>query len=155
MCETRTLFARHGVRCTRQRVLLYNTLAASRRHLTVEELHAQVNRAVEGLSLSTVYNTMEALCDCGLCHKLPANGRGARYDADLREHMHIITGDGRVVDVPEELGIELLNALPRSVLTEVERRTGVRIRRVSIELLGESIESENTGAKHAVRREQG
>ncbi len=142
MCETRTLFARHGLRCTRQRVLLFDSLAESHEHPTAEELFGVVRAKIDGLSLATVYNTLEAFCNVGLCRKLPSCG-GARYDADLREHMHITTTDGGVRDVPEELGVQLLNSLPRSILNEVERRTGVRIRRVSIDLLGEPVTSEN------------
>lgn len=141
MCETRTLFARHGLRCTRQRVLLYETLAAINRHPTAEELHSLVKDR-EGLSLATIYNTLEAFCRSGLCRKIPSCG-GARYDADLREHLHITTTDGEVRDVPEQLGVELLNSLPRSVLTEIERRTGVRIRRISIDIVGDPATSEN------------
>lgn len=142
MCDTKTVFARHGLRCTRQRLFLYDALVNTASHPTAEELYAQVRTQIDGLSLATVYNTLEAFCRAGLCRKLPSCG-GARYDADPREHMHITTTDGGVRDVPEELGVQLLNSLPRSVLNEVERRTGVRIRRVSIDLLGEPVTSEN------------
>lgn len=142
MCDTKTLFARHGLRCTRQRILLFDALAETQKHPTAEELHALARTHIDGLSLATVYNTLEAFCNAGLCRKLPSCG-GARYDADLREHLHITTTDGGLRDVPEELGVQLLNSLPRSILNEVERRTGVRIRRVSIDLLGDPVTSEN------------
>lgn len=142
MCDTRMLFARHGLRCTRQRVLLYDALAQTERHPTAEELYSIAKCDVPGLSMATVYNTLEAFCSAGLCRKLPSCG-GARYDADLREHLHIATTDGNVRDVPESLGVQLLNSLPRSVLGEVERRTGVKIRRISIELHGDPVTSEN------------
>jgi len=147
MCDTRTLFARHGIRCTRQRLLLYTALMRADRHPTAEELHAQVKERSCGLSLATVYNALEVFQQKGLCHRLPARGGGVRYDADLREHLHITTDDGSIRDVPEDLGVELLDAIPRSALREVERRTGVRISRITIELHGKPAASENTSSK--------
>lgn len=143
MCDTRTLFARHGLRCTKQRLYLYDALAAAENHPTAEELHAAVAGQIDGLSMATVYNTLEAFCRSGLCRKMLVGCRGARYDADLREHLHIMTTDGGICDVPENLGVELLNALPRNVITDIERRTGVKVRRVSINLHGEATMSEN------------
>lgn len=102
-----------------------------------------VRARCECISLSTVYNTLEAFCRCGMCRRLPTAEGGARYDADLREHLHITMTDGVVRDVPGPLGEALLGALPRSVLAEIEHRAGVHISRVSIELLAEPAASEN------------
>lgn len=132
--EVRTLFARHALRCTRQRVDVYRALAATDQHPTAEELFWQVRQQEQGLSLATVYNALEAFCTHGLCRKLPVNGCGARFDADLRNHPHVVTSDGRVVDVPPDLGARLLDAIPRSLLSEVEQRVGGSIQRVRLEL---------------------
>jgi len=142
MCDTNTLFARMGLRCTKQRAEIYDALAATTAHPTAEELYWMVRdrRPDLGLSLATVYNTLEALCSASLCRKLPPSGGdgGARYDADLHEHLHVSTDDGRVIDVPDDLGAKLMDSVPRELLEAVERRMGVRITSVRISLDAES-----------------
>jgi len=133
MCDTKTRFARHGVRCTKQRLELYKALAAAENHPTAEELHDVVNGRAGSMSLATVYNTLETFCRQGLCRKLPMCCGKARYDANLSEHLHLITSDGRIQDVPEDLGARIVDALPKQLVRDVERRMGVRIGRVDID----------------------
>jgi len=141
MCDTRTLFARKGLRCTRQRAEIFDTLAASTSHPTAEELFWLVRerRPAFGLSLATVYNTLEALCAATMCRKLPptTSEGGARYDADLHEHLHLATDDGRVLDVPDDLGAKLIESIPQSLLDSIENRMGVRVTAVRISLCAE------------------
>lgn len=142
MCETRTLFARKGLRCTKQRAEIFDALAQTASHPTAEELYWLVKqrRPDLGLSLATVYNTLEALCAASMCRKLPPSSTegGARYDADLHEHLHIATDDGKVLDVPDDLGVKLIESVPRALLDAVEQRMGVRITSVRIDLSAES-----------------
>jgi len=137
VCDTRTLFARHGIRCTKQRRELYNALARSKKHPTAEELYDVVKNLNGGMSLTTVYNTLETFCERALCRRIPTCDGKARYDADLRHHLHVTTTDGQVRDVPEDLGARLLESLPRSVLAEIEQRMGVVIQRVGVEFVAE------------------
>src|SRR5688572_10620027 len=58
---TRELFAQHGLRCTRQRQTLFETLRACRCHPTAEELYRMLPCS-GGMSRATVYNTLETLC---------------------------------------------------------------------------------------------
>lgn len=138
MGDTRTLFVRHGLRCTKQRAEIFEALAECHSHPTAEELFWLVRerRPQLGLSLATVYNTLEALCAASLCRKLPPSPgeAGARFDADLHEHLHLTMPDGRVLDVPDDLGAKLIESIPRPLLDAVERRMGVRINGVRINL---------------------
>lgn len=143
MCEVRALFNRHGLRCTERRLLIYKRLAASDTHPTAEELHDQVRPLCRCVSLATVYNALDAFCRVGLCRRIPCCGCGARYDADLRDHIHITSADGAVHDLPDHLHDDILASLRDGAIGEIERTTGVRIRRVSIELEGEPTRSEN------------
>ncbi len=125
------------MRCTRQRVAIYERLRASMSHPTAEELFEQVRGECDGLSLATVYNTLEALCDAGLCRKLTFNCGCARYDAELQPHLHLLNDDtGEIHDVPRDLSERLLARLPEDLLRDVEERLGVRIDRVSLHLHG-------------------
>ncbi len=136
---SRELFRRHGLRCTKQRQVIYSALKATTAHPTAEELLGLVRSGEPGLSLATVYNTLEALTVCGLARRLPSNsGNGpCRYDADVSQHIHITTSDGRVLDVPEDIAARLPAPLPADLSEELERRLGVRITGVHVELLGE------------------
>lgn len=140
-----TLFANRGLRCTKQRKALYRALANSRAHPTADELH-QLVRAQEGegerargISLATVYNTLEAFCQSGLAQKLSGAGANgsARYDAVRGDHLHMrCQRTGRVEDVPAELSRRVLDRIPSGVLRELERELGFKIDQVQIELVG-------------------
>ncbi len=138
-CEsTERLFARHGVRCTRQRRLVYESLCSCRTHPTAEEIFQLVQPAVDRVSLATVYNSLEVLCGVGLVQKIPMSNGCCRFDADTSTHMHIRFRDtAEIVDVPDELevGDRIMELLPKEMLREIERRFGVRVDGVSIQLL--------------------
>lgn len=137
--DTRMIFRERGLRCTRQREAIFRVLEASRSHPSAEELFEQVRGDCPRLSLATVYNTLDVLCEAGLCLKLPVKGGSVRYDADLHPHLHVVDEEtGQFVDVPEDLGKKLLAHLPTKLLAAVEQRLGMRISHVSLELFGRS-----------------
>lgn len=135
--RTRCLFEKAGLRFTRQREVLYETLAATKSHPTADELFHSVRSVESGLSLATVYNTLEAFIEAGLVRRIPcAVGSGAcRFDADTTHHVHLATSDGRVHDVPEDLSRRLLSGIPQEIVADLERRLGVRIDGMSVQLL--------------------
>ena len=136
MDATRELFAQHNLRCTSQRLALYEALHVCKTHPTAEELFGQVKPRMDSLSLATVYNTLDALCDAGLAKKLPTPRGTCRYDADMSEHLHIRFQDsGEIQDVPERLGSRLLQRLPQSVLREIEQELGVTIDGINVQFL--------------------
>jgi Fur family transcriptional regulator, iron response regulator len=140
MVNVRAIFDEHQLRCTRQREQVYLALMSTNAHPTAEELFQLVAAASEGedagLSLATVYNALEAFTACGLVRRIPCpSGSGAcRFDADTSDHVHVATEDGRLVDVPPDLSERLLATLPPEVLAELERRMGVRVRGVSLQV---------------------
>jgi len=93
-------FHDHGLRCTRQRELIYSALSHTTAHPTAEDLHRTVRHDEPGLSLATVYNTLDTFVDRGLCRKIPsAAGNGpSRYDADTHAHAHVILDDGTTLN---------------------------------------------------------
>lgn len=133
----RELFRGKGLRHTRQRELVYSALASTMSHPTADEIYQMVRAKDEGLSLATVYNTLDALVDCGLCRKLPTSmGAGpCRYDADVSPHVHVSTRDGRMLDVPIELSRRLYAGLDRNVVNEIETRLGVPLGDLSIQVV--------------------
>ena len=140
MSEASDIFVRHGLRRTRQRERLYEALAASTAHPTAEELYEQVRRDTPGLSLATVYNTLEAFCRVGLCLRLPsASGSGpCRFDAETAARVHVSLDDGRVLDAPMDISERMLASLSREDIRELEGRLGVRVGQVRVQLLARS-----------------
>ena len=142
----REIFRERSLRHTRQREVVYSALAATKAHPTADELYHSVCRShctaaiaattpESDLSLATVYNTLDALCDAGLAHRLPSISGPCRFDADTKSHAHLLAADGQVVDIPEDLSQRLLGALPQSALDELAQRMGVTIDRVTLQVV--------------------
>lgn len=152
MDDIRQAFRDAGLRHTRQREAVYAALAATDAHPTAEELHELVKLDEPGLSLATIYNSLEALSDAGLCRKLPCNGGPTRFDADLSDHVHVVLPDGRVLDLPPELAREILAAVPAGLKSSLETRTGVSMCGLGVQLVafthGESRELALPGAEN-------
>lgn len=131
--RARAIFRGCGVRCTRQRELVYAALAATDTHPTVEDLLLRVRAADPGISQATVYNTLDTLVACGLAHRLPSRSAGGpcRYDADVSPHVHLTLPDGRVIDAPQAVSDSILEALKSSGMDgtgiDAERIRGVHI----------------------------
>lgn len=136
METTRELFSSHKIRCTSQRKAIYEGLCRHGHHPTAEELFHSVCPRTARLSLATVYNTLEALCGAGLARKLPTDHGTSRYDSDTSDHVHILyREDDAIRDVPQDLCREAMAELRASVVADIERRMGVQVDGVTVQLL--------------------
>lgn len=135
--QIRALFRDRDLRFTKQREVVYRALAGTKSHPTAEELFALAGGREYGISLATVYNTLEAFTASGLARRIPSpSGNGAcRFDADTRPHVHVRMPDGRLADVPAEIGSALLKGLPAGALDAAAESLGVEIEGVEIELV--------------------
>lgn len=128
--DIRDLLRDHGLRVTRQREELYAALAATKAHPSADELYGMVRDRHQGLSLATVYNTLEVFVEAGLCQRIHASG-ATRYDATTRNHGHVQTADGRVIDLPEDLSRNIQKAVGPAVIRRIEQELGVRVSSIS------------------------
>lgn len=140
--DHRALFAAHGLRCTRQRQVVYAALAGTREHPTAEAIYETVRTAANepdsGISLATVYNTLETLSQRGLCRKLATPGGPTRFDAITDEHAHVVAPDGSMVDLPDDLSHRVMAGVrDPELIAEIEKRLGVKVGRISIHLAAE------------------
>ena len=102
----------HGHRYTDQRAAVFRLVARSRVHPTAEDVFLGVRIEVPGISLATVYKSLETLVGCGLAKKLNLDDGSARFCGRLEPHHHArCLVCGGVSDVPGELGDSEVAAL--------------------------------------------
>lgn len=136
MTSTRDIFTRHGLRCTPQRLAIYEALCSTTAHPTAEALYHQVQSMTDSVSLATVYNTLDALSEAGLIQKIPSDSGCCRYDANIDEHLHVQMAEtGEIRDVPQALSNELLESIPPAVIERIERATGACIESINVQLV--------------------
>ena len=102
----------NGRRYTDQRAAVFRLVARSRVHPTAEDVFLGIRSEVLGISLATVYKSLETLVSCGLAKKLnPADG-SARFCGRTEPHHHArCLACGGVSDVAGELGDSEIAAL--------------------------------------------
>jgi Fur family iron response transcriptional regulator len=93
-----------GLRPTRQRVLLgWILFAKGPRHVTAEALYEEARRADVGLSLATVYNTLNQFTESGLLRQVLVAAGKAYFDTNTDEHHHFtVEGEDTMFDLPGE-----------------------------------------------------
>jgi Fe2+ or Zn2+ uptake regulation protein len=79
-----------GQRVTPQRLAVASVIGELDRHATVETLFGAVRARIPGVSLPTVYATLELLEELGLVRKVGAGGGSMVYDARTDEHHHLV-----------------------------------------------------------------
>lgn len=114
--ELREALAAAGMRVTSQRVVLHRALRELDRHVTAEELLAAASDRLPGLSMPTVYATLDLLERLGLVRRVAGTGGATLYDAGTAAHEHLVCRRcGAVVDVPGSADLRaLLRAAERA-----------------------------------------
>jgi Fur family transcriptional regulator, peroxide stress response regulator len=129
-----------GLRCTPQRLAVYDHLTRAAHHPTAEEVYHAVRSAIPQISLATVYKALEALVAAGMAAKLTAGpGTGdtsARYDArrDLHYHFRCLR-TGAVHDLSTRFDPELIDKLDPHLLDDLSRQ-GFQVTGYRLELVG-------------------
>lgn len=107
-----------GVRLTRQRCAVLQTVLDAHDHPTAALIYERTKPGVPGLSLATVYNTLETLHEAGLINRLHVDNASSRYCKNLVPHVHLInesTGEVTDIHLKEGLSIEDVFELPAGV----------------------------------------
>ena len=113
-----------GARPTRQRRAIFSALSERLDHPTAETLYRAVRRRIPGLSLATVYTTLEVLVEAGLAGRFVGADGVAHYDARTDEHDHRrCLGCGRIDDLDRRGARDLVPLQPSADF----RPTGYRI----------------------------
>jgi Fur family transcriptional regulator, stress-responsive regulator len=98
-----------GQRVTPQRLAIARVLEEMQRHATAEVVFSEVARQMPGVSLPTVYATLELLEDLRLVRRVATEGGAVIFDPRTDEHHHLACRRcGAIVDVDAEVGAEAL-----------------------------------------------
>ena len=84
------LLENKGLRITQQRISIYKALAASTEHPTAEQIYTKLKKNHLGLSLATVYKTLDTFYKHNIINKIKTDDESVHYDADLSSHNHLI-----------------------------------------------------------------
>jgi Fe2+ or Zn2+ uptake regulation protein len=115
-----TLHAR-GMRVTSQRLLVHRTLQALARHATADEVLRRVRVEDPGLSVPTVYATLELLVELGAARRVHARGGAVLYDPRTDPHAHLVCERcGAVADAPLPIDTDAIVASARRAGLEVD-----------------------------------
>jgi len=93
-----------GVRFTPQRQAILEFLLATDIHPTAEDIYKQVKVKFPGVSLGTIYNTLNMLKEHGFILELTCGDMSSRFDGNPVNHYHAMCNRcGKVVDFPCDL----------------------------------------------------
>jgi Fe2+ or Zn2+ uptake regulation protein len=94
---------RRGGRVTPQRLVLARAVRERARHVTAEELLEEVGERLPGLSLPTVYATLELFEDLGIVRRVAVPAGPSTWDTRPDAHHHVVCrrcGAVRDLDAP-------------------------------------------------------
>ena len=77
-----------GQRVTSQRLVIGRLLRELDRHVTAEEVLRRAGERLPGMSLPTVYATLDLLADLGLARRVSVGGP-VLYDPRTEDHVHL------------------------------------------------------------------
>ena len=93
-----------GRRVTMPRLLVHRHLRAADRHVTAEQLYAELAEQVPSLSPATVYDTLDLLDELGLIRRVSTPRGATTYDSRTADHHHLVCrACGRIEDLDAEV----------------------------------------------------
>jgi Fe2+ or Zn2+ uptake regulation protein len=105
--ELSELLRARGLRATSQRVVMHRLLRDSARHISAEELLVEASEKLPGVSLPTVYATLELFEQLGVVRRVNGGGGTLLWDTRADAHHHMICRRcGRIEDMEAPLDLE-------------------------------------------------
>jgi Fur family ferric uptake transcriptional regulator len=120
-----------GLKSTRQRDQIAETFFALDRHISVEELLAEVRKEMPQVGYATVYRTLKLLVEQKLANPRDFGDGQTRYDPqfDKEQHDHLICVECRRI-------LEFDDEVILARLTQIARERGFGISRRKLEIYG-------------------
>jgi Fe2+ or Zn2+ uptake regulation protein len=93
-----------GRRVTMPRLLVHRFLRGANRHVTAEQVYAELAEQVPSLSAATVYDTLDLLDELGLIRRVSTPRGATTYDSRTDDHHHMICrACGRMEDLDADV----------------------------------------------------
>jgi Fe2+ or Zn2+ uptake regulation protein len=105
--ELAELLRERGLRATSQRVVMHRLLRDQARHVSAEELLSEAGEKLPGVSLPTVYATLELFEQLGIVRRVNGGGGTLLWDTRADTHHHMICRNcGRIEDMDTPVDLE-------------------------------------------------
>src|SRR5215207_2134223 len=105
---------KRGLRSTSQRLVMHRLLRERNRHLSAEELLDEASSRLPGVSLPTVYSTLELFEELGIVRRVNDGGGTLLWDTRPDDHHHLVCRRcGRVEDIDAPLDLDLAHRSAR------------------------------------------
>ncbi|MCY0860434.1 MAG: Fur family transcriptional regulator [Sulfolobaceae archaeon] len=110
-----------GLKVTPQRLAVLKLLSKGG-HFTGEQIYDEIKRVEPSISLSTVYNALEALEEAGLINSFEANGV-TWYELRKEPHINVICLDtNEIIDINTKL----------DTIYEILKNQGINVKAVNV-----------------------
>lgn len=130
-----------GYKLTFQRMAIYEALQTGPRHPTAEEVHDYISKKYPMIGLSTVYNTLETLCEMGELIKVMLDPNVTRYDISKEQHIHLVCL--KCCEISDIIGLSC-----QPCRKEIERKTQFQVERHSATFFGFCSKCQENGREH-------
>lgn len=89
-----------GMRKTPERFEILERVGRMSAHFEIDDLYELMEKEGYHVSKTTVYNTVELLCSCGILRKLMFDASRARYELTTANHLHLVCNVcGSIVEI--------------------------------------------------------
>ena len=105
--ELAELLRERGLRATSQRLVMHRLLRDRDRHVSAEEILSEASDRLPGVSLPTVYATLELFEELGIVSRVNGGGGTLLWDTRADAHHHMICRRcGRVEDLETPIDLD-------------------------------------------------
>ncbi len=106
--ELASAFRAQGRKLTPQRQLLFRLMHDNGTHPTAEALYTMASAKMPGISLRTVYQTLNDLAEMGELQFIDVGIGATRFDPNVDDHHHVVCGKCGVIRDVYVKGVALL-----------------------------------------------
>lgn len=101
MKSFKTILEEKGIKPTYQRLKIFEYMSRNTvNHPTVEMIYEKLLKDIPTISMTTVYNTLNAFLEKGLVDAITITGTEMRYDFNTDSHHHFLCKQcGKIVDI--------------------------------------------------------
>ena len=95
------ILEKKGIKPTYQRLKIFEYMSRNTlNHPTVEMIYERLLKEMPTISMTTVYNTLNAFLEKGLVDAITITGTEMRYDSNTASHHHFLCKYcGRIIDI--------------------------------------------------------